>query len=115
MVCVLFIYDTPYPPYTNFSRGPCITFIDTEGYGLNGAGEAICLVVADIRHQGRVKSPAIVSALLSSNPLNALLSIGEPKYHERVVVLRREIKALTADGTFGSLEYSIAKGDFVKK
>ena len=31
MVCVLFIYDTPYPPYTNFSRGPCITFIDTEG------------------------------------------------------------------------------------
>ena len=32
MVCVLFIYDTPYPPYTNFSRGPCITFIDTEGY-----------------------------------------------------------------------------------
>jgi len=31
MVCVLFMYDIPYPPYTNFSRGSCITFIDTEG------------------------------------------------------------------------------------
>jgi hypothetical protein len=31
MVCVLSICDIPYPPYTNFSRGSCITFIDTEG------------------------------------------------------------------------------------
>lgn len=24
-----------YPPYTNFSRGRCLTFIDTEGLILN--------------------------------------------------------------------------------
>ena len=82
-------------------------------YGLDGADAAVCLVVADIRHQGRAKSPIIVSALQSSNPLNALLNIGEPKYHERLLVLRREIKALTADGTLGSLKYSLAKKDFV--
>ena len=35
MVCVLSICDIPYPPYTNFSRGSCITFIDTEGSELD--------------------------------------------------------------------------------
>jgi hypothetical protein len=84
-------------------------------YGLDGAAVPICLVAADIRHQGRAKSPAIVAALMSSNPLNALLNIGEPKYHERIVVLRREIRALTEDGTFGSLKYSVAQGDFVNR
>lgn len=86
-----------------------------EQYGLEGADEAVCLLVADIRHQGRAKSPVILTALRSSNPLSALLSIGEPQYHERLVVLRREIKALTADGTFGALKYSVAKRDFVPK
>lgn len=84
-------------------------------YGLDGADDRICLVVADIRHQGRAKSPAIIAALQSQNPLNALLDIGEPNYHDRLVVIRRQIKALIDDGTFGSVKYSIAKGDFVKK
>jgi hypothetical protein len=84
-------------------------------YGLNGADDTICLVIADIRHQGRAKSPEIVAALQSSDPLNALLNIGEPRYHERLTTLRREIEALTNDGTFGSHKYSIDKGDFIKK
>ena len=84
-------------------------------YGLNGADDTVCLAVADIRHQGRAKSPAIVAALQSSNPLNALLSIGEPKYHERLVVLRREIKTLINDGTYGSMKFNSAEGDFLKK
>lgn len=84
-------------------------------YGLNGADAAICLVVADIRHQGRAKSPVIAAALQSSKPLDELLKIGEPKYHERVVVLRREISALTNEGVLGGWKYSTAKADFVKK
>lgn len=84
-------------------------------YGLDGADDSICLVIADIRHQGRAKSPEIIAALQSSSPLNALLNIGEPKYHERLMVLRREIKILTSDGTLGALKYSTAKNDFVKK
>lgn len=86
-----------------------------ERYGLDEADDTICLMVADIRHQGRAKSSAIIAALQSSNPLNSLLNIGEPIYHQRLVVLRREIKALINDGTFGVRKYSIAQNDFVKK
>jgi hypothetical protein len=83
-------------------------------YGLDGVSDDVCLVVADIRHQGRAKSPAIISALNSSKPLEALLNIGEPKYHERLAVLRREIKNLIAEGTLGTHKYSTAQKDFVK-
>lgn len=82
-------------------------------YSLDGADDTICLVVADIRHQGRARSPEIVAALQSSNPLNELLNIGEPKYHERLVVLRREVKSLINDGTYGIRKYSTANRDFV--
>ncbi len=82
-------------------------------YGLDGAAAPLCLVVADIRHQGRAKSPAIIAALASPKPLDALLSLGSVLYPERVKVLRREINALTADGTFGKLKYSVAKADFI--
>jgi len=86
-----------------------------ELYRLEGLDDTVCLVVADIRHQGRAKSPVIAAALQSSNPLESLLKIGEPKYHERVVTLRREIKDLTNDGTFGKHKYSVSKSDFVSK
>jgi hypothetical protein len=84
-------------------------------YELDGVDDTVCLVVADIRHQGRAKSPAIMSALNSSKPLEALLNIGEPKYHERLVVLRREIKNLTSEGILGTHKYSTSKKDFVAK
>jgi hypothetical protein len=84
-----------------------------DQYSLNGADDASCLVVADIHHQGRAKSPAIMSALQTSQPLAALLAVGEPQYHDRLVVLRREIKNLTAEGRLGTHKYSTAKKDFV--
>jgi hypothetical protein len=86
-----------------------------QRYGLDGAEDTICLLVADIRHQGRAKSPAIVSALHSSKPLESLLALGEPKYHSRVVVLRQEIKKLVAEGVLGAHKYSTSKKDFVTK
>jgi len=82
-------------------------------YGLDGVNDAVCLVVADIRHQGRAKTPAIISALNTTKPLEALLSLGEPKYHERLAVLRREIKNLTTEGTLGTHKYSTTTNDFV--
>jgi hypothetical protein len=82
-------------------------------YNLDGAAAAICLVVADIRHQGRAKSAAIISALANPKPLDALLGLGAALYPQRVRVLRREINALTADGTFGALKYSVIKSEFV--
>lgn len=82
-------------------------------YGLDGQSDTVCLVIADIRHQGRAKSPAIVSALQSANPLDTLLDIGEPKYHDRLVVIRNEIDKLMQDGTFGHRKYNLEKADFV--
>jgi len=82
-------------------------------YDLDGALDSICLVVADIRHQGRAKSPAIVTALNSSKPLESLLAIGESKYPDRIATLRREIKKLTEEGTLGTHVYNLAQRDFV--
>jgi hypothetical protein len=44
-----------------------------------------------------------------------LLELGEPRYHDRVLVLQREIKRLLEDGSLGQHEYSCARGDFVAK
>lgn len=84
-----------------------------QQYGLNNAEDVICLLVADIRHQGRAKSPEILAALHSPNPFESLLRIGEPRYHERLTVLRREIKVLVADGTLGHHRYSTVHNDFI--
>lgn len=84
-----------------------------RSYQLDGVRDVICLVVADIRHQGRAKNPEIITALRTKKPLEALLEIGESLYRERIAVLRREIKALVADGTFGNRTYSMSNRDFV--
>ena len=86
-----------------------------KSYGLDGADDTICLLVADIRHQGRAGSAAIVAALASAKPFEALLQLGEPEYHERVLTLRREIKKAVADGRLGNFKYSLAQKDFVPK
>lgn len=84
-----------------------------QRYRLDGADDTVCLVVADIRHQGRAKSSAILAALGQSKPLEALLQLGETTYPERVATLRREIKSLLSDGTFGKRKYNLAAKDFV--
>lgn len=84
-------------------------------YSLNDVDDSICLVIADIRHQGRAKSIDIISALGASNRLEALLKIGEPKYHNRLLGLRREINKLISEGTLGTRKYSTSMKDFVMK
>jgi hypothetical protein len=84
-----------------------------DRYGLDGRPDTICLLVSDIRHQGRAKSPAIVAALQNPDPVRALLGLGEPQYHERLVVIRREIEKLVAQGALGGRKYSVADRDFI--
>lgn len=84
-------------------------------YNLDGIDDVICLAVCDIRHQGRGKSQEIIAALSSPKPLDALLKIGEPKYHNRLVTLKSEINKLIADGSFGKMKYNLAKQEFVIK
>ena len=87
----------------------------SDRYDLDGTLDSICLVIADIRHQGRAKSPVIVTALHSSKPLESLLAIGEQKFGERISTLRREIKKLTDEGTLGTRVYNREQRDFVAK
>lgn len=82
-------------------------------YGLDDAEDTICLVVSDIRHQGRARSPEIVSALRSAKPLDALLKIGEETYPARIQVLRREIRKLRDEGALGQHRCSLSNRDFV--
>ncbi len=80
---------------------------------LNGAPPEICLMIADIHHQGRAKVSTVLLALQGANPLIELLKIGQSQYAERIATLNKEIKALTADGTFGSLKYDAASNAFI--
>jgi hypothetical protein len=82
-------------------------------YGLDGASDLVCAVVADIRHQGRARSPVIALALKSPAPLEALLEIGVTRYAERIKTLRHELEALKAAGALGKYKYSVSKKDFV--
>jgi len=82
-------------------------------YNLDGAKDSVCIVVADIRHQGRAKSSVIEDALKASDPLNALLDIGSTTYASRIETLRQEIEKMTAAGILGKHVYSLEKQDFV--
>jgi hypothetical protein len=84
-------------------------------YDLDGALDSICLVIADIRHQGRATSPVIIAALNSSKPLNSLLAIGEQRFPERISTLKREIKKLTEEGTLGTHVYHLEQRNFIPR
>jgi hypothetical protein len=56
-----------------------------------------------------------MATLHASNPLDALLEIGEPKYHVRLLVLRQEISKLVSEGKPGTHKYSTEVKDFVAK
>ena len=60
-------------------------------YGLHGVVDTICLVITDIRHQGRAQSSTIISALQSDDPLRRLLRIGEDGFPHRIETLREAI------------------------
>jgi len=84
-----------------------------QRYGLDGAADTICLVIADIRHQGRATSSTILNALNKPNPLDALLNVGKENYSNRVATLRREVKKLVDEGTLGKKRYKTESKDFV--
>jgi hypothetical protein len=79
---------------------------------LNGKVDAICVVVFDIRHQGRAGLATINQALKANDPLKALLKIGETTYPARIARLRKEITALKTAGVLGMRRYNLATADF---
>ncbi len=86
-----------------------------ERYTLDGAPDDLCLVISDIRHQGRAKSVEIIDALRQPDPLTALLAIGQHRFPARIATLHREIDALRGEGTLGMRKYDAAARDFVPR
>jgi hypothetical protein len=86
-------------------------------YNLNGMPDKICLVICDIRHQGRARSSAIINALNTNGnterAYNRLLVLGEMHYPARIRTLRTAVAQLVANGVLGVKKYSTAAGDFV--
>jgi hypothetical protein len=86
-------------------------------YALDQAIDKVCLVVTDIRHQGRAKSSQIIEALNTGGDQDAaynnLLQIGLPWFEPRIKTLKKAIATLVSDGRLGTTKYDIASGDFV--
>ncbi len=87
-----------------------------KNYGLDGMGDIVCLIVMDIRHQGRGGSQAIMQALHSSadekTRIRNLLKIGWPKYKSRLETLEKEINRLAEASVLGTKIYRQATNDF---
>ncbi len=81
-------------------------------YGLDGADDITCLLVADIRHQGRAPHVAIKRALTAGDPHAALLALGAERFPERVARLRDAVEELRREGRLGRLRYDGTEGGF---
>jgi hypothetical protein len=85
-------------------------------YALDGMIDKVCLVILDIRHQGRAGSQSIIHALNTGTSEDAkfedLLKIGATQFPERIRTLRAQIKKLVTTGVLGAKRYRIATNDF---
>lgn len=86
-------------------------------YALDQMLDKVCLVVTDIRHQGRGKSSQIIEALNTGGDQDAaynnLLQIGMPWFAPRIKTLKKAIATLVGEGRLGTTKYDVASGDFV--
>jgi hypothetical protein len=86
-------------------------------YALHQALDKVCLVITDIRHQGRAKSFQIIEALDTDGDQDAaysnLLQLGLPWYESRIKTLKKTIAQLVAEQRLGTLTYDTSVGDFV--
>lgn len=64
--------DSPYPPYTNFSRGKCLTFIDTEG---NKKFDFIILSLVIVLYENVADQIRLVESCLKSLTDDGVLAI----------------------------------------
>ena len=88
-----------------------------QRYGLDGRPDFVCLVVTDIRHQGRGTSADILQALATGGDqqkaYNNLIQIGSHLYAGRCQTLDKAVKAFLQQGKLGVCKYSLAQADFV--
>ena len=88
-----------------------------QRYGLDGTADFVCLVIADIRHQGRGSSADILQALATGGDqqkaYNNLIQIGNHLYANRCNTLDTAVKAFIQAGKLGTCKYNVGKADFI--
>jgi len=85
-------------------------------FHLDGVPAKVCLMVSDIRHQGRGMNPQIAQALNTAGnyelAFTNLCSIGAEKYLTRINTVKATIEKLLAAGTYHK-KYDAASATFV--
>jgi hypothetical protein len=81
-------------------------------YKLDGKGDVLCAIIADIHHQGRASAAKVKDALASGDPERNLIDIN-PKYEERAKDLRAVLKRLRDEGKLGTKRYQASSNTFV--
>jgi len=85
-------------------------------YGLHNAPAKVCLMVCDIRHQGRAGSDMIIKALDTNGnfeqAFDNLCKLGASNFAERITTVRGTINNLLAEGVFNK-KYDSAANSFV--
>jgi hypothetical protein len=86
-------------------------------YALDQMIDKVCLVVTDIRHQGRAKSFQIIEALDTGGDQDEaftnLLQLGLPWYESRIKTLKKAIATMVSEQRLGIVKYDLSAGDFV--
>ncbi len=85
-------------------------------FGLHNAPANVCLLICDIRHQGRGTNDRIANALNTNGnyarAFTNLCSIGDTNYRTRITTVRNAITKLTTAGHFNR-KYDGNSGEFV--
>jgi hypothetical protein len=86
-------------------------------YNLDNAPDKVCLVICDIRHQGRAKNYEIFAAMNTGGDwekaFNNLLDLGSVHYPDRIKTLKSSVSDLIRQGILGKKKYSISVADFI--
>lgn len=85
-------------------------------FGLHGAPAKVCLLICDIRHQGRGTNDRIAAALNTGGNYEKaytnLCTIGQSNYQERITTVKKHIKLLLNQGMFQK-SYDAPSGEFI--
>jgi hypothetical protein len=89
--------------------------VSGKRYALDGMIDKICLVIMDIRHQGRAGGQSIINALHAENSeetkFNNPLGIGANQYQDRIKTLKTQIQKLVTSGVLETKCYRLADND----
>jgi hypothetical protein len=85
-------------------------------FGLDRVPADVCLMICDIRHQGRSSNDRIANALNTNGDYNRafsnLCSIGSTNYQSRITTVRNTIRVLKQNGLFNKM-YDAKTGEFI--